>query len=116
MGIETLYIHTVTVARPTRTSDGQGGWALGYEDAGAVVGRLRPATPSEIVSADQQQGKVSHVFYCSPEADIRRGDLLSGVSGQVVEVVTVREPSHMAHHLEIDCLEIQKEAEQESGS
>ncbi len=39
MGIEALYNHEFAIARPTRTADGQGGWALGYADAGTVLGR-----------------------------------------------------------------------------
>lgn len=115
MGIEALYIHVGTISRPTRTSDGQGGWAVGYADAGTVSGRLRPATASEITTALQRQATVTHVWYCSTDDDVRRGDLVT-VGDQTVEVLAVREPSHMAHHLECDCAEIQKEAEQESGS
>ena len=115
MGIETLYIHAMTVTRPAKTADGQGGWAVGYETIGLVNGRLRPASASERISADQQQARITHVWYCAPTEDIRRGDLLSG-EGQTVEVLAVREPSHMGHHLEVDCVEIQKELEQEAGS
>ncbi len=112
--IDALYIHSLTISRPTRTSDDQGGWAVGYSDQGAIAGRLRPTGASEQKVADQQQARVTHVLYCATDEDIRRGDLVSG-AGVTVEVVAVREPSHMGHHLECDCVEIQQESE-ETGS
>ncbi len=115
MGIAALYNATFTVSRPTRTSDGQGGWARGYAEVGTVRGRLRPTSATERSVASQQQAQVSHVLYTSAEADVRRGDLVSG-AGQTVEVIAVREPSHAGHHWEIDCREVQKEAEEEAGS
>ncbi len=115
MGIEALFNHVFALSRPTRTDDGQGGWAVGYADAGSVAGRLRPASASERTAAVQRQATISHVFYCGPNADVRREDLVSG-AGQVVKVEAVREPSHAGHHLEIECLEIQKAGEQEAGS
>ncbi len=115
MGIEALYNATFTVNRPTRTPDGQGGFALGYAEAGTLRGRLRPASSSERTVARQDQAVVSHVFYCAAESDLRRGDLVSG-AGQTVEVIAVREPSHAGHHWECDCREYQKEREEEAGS
>ncbi len=115
MGIEVLYSHEFTISRPTRASDGQGGFLVAYADAGTFRGRLRPASASERTVAQQQQAKVSHVLYCATTVDIRRGDLVTG-AGQTVEVIDIREPSHAAHHLEVDCLEIQKESEEEAGS
>ena len=106
--IDALYIHSLTISRPTRTHDGQGGWAVGYDELGGIAGRLRPAGASEQTVADQQQARVTHVLYCATDEDIQRGDLVSG-AGVTVEVVAVREPSHMGHHLECDCVEIQQE-------
>lgn len=115
MGISVLFNALFSVSRPTRTTDSQGGWAVGYADAGSVRGRLRPAGSSEQRVAGQQQARVTHVLYTAAEADIRRGDLVSG-AGQTVEVLAIREPSHASHHWEIDCQETQKETEQEAGS
>ena len=115
IGIEHLFNALFTVSRPTRASDGQGGWAVSYVEAGTLRGRLRPTSAAERSVAQQEQARVSHVLYCAAEADLRRGDLVSG-AGQTVEVVAIREPSHAGHHWEVDCLEIQKEGEQEAGS
>ena len=111
MIIASLYIHTFVISRPSRTDDGQGGWTIGYADVGSIQGRLRPASATERTVAQQEQARITHVFYCGADEDVHRGDLVSG-AGNVVEVVAVREPSHMGHHLEIDCLEIQKEGEE----
>ena len=112
--IESLYNHTFTVSRPTKTSDGQGGWAISYTEVGTIIGRLRPVSSSAQTVADQQQAKIPHILYCPADSDIRRGDLVSG-AGNTVEVLAIREPSHAGHHWEIDCQEIQKESE-EQGS
>jgi head-tail adaptor len=113
--IETLYSHTFTVSRPTRTADGQGGWAVGYVEIGEIRGRLRPLGSSERTVADQQQARVTHVLYCPADSDIQRGDLVSG-AGQTVEVIAVREPSHAGHHWEVDCMETQTDGGGEAGS
>jgi head-tail adaptor len=114
--IEALYIHTLTVTRPTRTGDGQGGWTVTYETVGTIDGRLRPAGASEKTTADQEQAQVTHVLYCAADEDIQRGDLVMGTGLPVVEIIAVREPSYMGHHLECDCVEIQKEPAPEVGS
>jgi head-tail adaptor len=111
LGIESLYTHTFTISRVVRSRDNQGGWSVGYTVVETAQGRLRPRGSSEQTVADQEQAKVSHVLYCAASVDVRRGDLVSG-AGKVVEVIAVREPSQAGHHLECDCLEIQKEAEE----
>lgn len=108
MGIGALFNAVFAVSRPGRTSDGQGGWAMSYAPVGAVDGRLRPASATEIASAAQRMAQVSHVLYTPAHVDLLRGDLVSG-AGVTVEVVAVRAPSQAGHHLEVDCLERQKE-------
>jgi head-tail adaptor len=115
VSIRSLYIHELRHFRPTRTSDGQGGWAVGYEDRGALTGRLRPASAYERTVAAQQQAYVSHVLYCAADEDVQREDLLT-LGGVVVEVVAVREPSYSGHHLEIDAYQVQKPTVEELGS
>jgi SPP1 family predicted phage head-tail adaptor len=115
MGIELLYNHDFSICRPARTADGQGGWPMSDEAIGTVRGRLRPATAAERTVADQEQARVTHVLYCAATADIQLGDLVLG-AGVTVEVIAVREPSRAGHHLEIDCVEVQKEPDAEVGS
>lgn len=106
-----LFIHTLRHFRPTRTSDGQGGWAVAYQDLGTLTGRLRPASSSEQTVAAQEQARVTHVLYCAADEDVEREDLFS-LAGRIVEVVAVREPSHLGHHLEVDCAEVQKPSQE----
>lgn len=106
----TLLIDRFVASRQTRVSDGQGGWSQVWEDVSEVSGRLRPLTANERTVAQQEQARVTHVLYTLMDAGIERGDLVTG-AGTVVEVIAVREPSHMGHHFEIDCRETQLAAE-----
>ena len=95
------------VSRPVRLSNGQGGWAIAYTPLGTIRGRLRPAGGSERDVADQLERAISHVLYVVAGTDIQREDTVEGDEVTVI-VQGVREPSRADHHLEIDCLEIQK--------
>jgi SPP1 family predicted phage head-tail adaptor len=105
-----LLISTFTVYRRLRITDGQGGWAESWEVVLEVTGRLRPLNAAERVVAQQEQARVTHVLYVEAPADIQRGDRVEG-EDRVLDVIAVREPSHMGHHLEIDCQETQLEAQ-----
>jgi head-tail adaptor len=95
------------VSRPVRLPNGQGGWAIAYTPLGTIRGRLRPAGGSERDVADQLERAISHVLYVVAGTDIQREDTVEG-DEVTVKVQGVREPSRADHHLEIDCLEIQK--------
>jgi len=105
--IDSLFISMFTQSRMSRTADGQGGWAESWSDMGTIDGRMRPATATEQVVAMQRQVGISHVLYCDAEVEVLREDRLTG-EGRTWRVVAVREPSHMGHHLDIDCEELQK--------
>jgi SPP1 family predicted phage head-tail adaptor len=95
--------------------DGHGGWPEGWNELATVPGRLRPTSTQEREVAALEDRTISHVLYVVAGTDIARGDRVIG--GDVtVEVLGVREPSRAAHHLEVDCLERQKEPGEESGS
>lgn len=106
--------HTFSAYRPERTSDGQGGWLQALGEPWEVRGRMRPASGTERTVAAQEQRQISHVLYTESDSGLRRGDVLIG-AGIEVEVQAVREPSLAGHHLEIDCLEVQR-APAEEGS
>ena len=108
MVFASLLNHVFTVTRRTRTSDGQGGFTIGYSSVGTVNGRMRPASSNEKEVAAAMQRNISHVLYVEVDADIERGDRVT-FDGLTVDVLAIREPSLMGHHLEIDCLEVQKE-------
>jgi len=108
MVFASLLNNVFTVTRRTRTSDGQGGFTIGYDSVGTVNGRIRPASSNEKEVASAARRDISHVLYVEADEDIERGDRVT-CGGLTVDVVAVREPSLMGHHLEIDCLEVQKE-------
>jgi len=112
---ESLLNHTFTIYRRGRTSDGQGGWKITYGEIGTAAGRMRPASSAEREVAAAEQRQISHVLYVVDGADIARGDLVIG-GGLTVDVLGVREPSQAGHHLEIDCMETQREVTAEAGS
>jgi len=112
---ESLLNHTFTIWRRERTSDGQGGWAITYALLGSAEGRMRPASSAEREVAAAEQRQISHVLYVVDGTDIARGDLVVG-GGLTVDIQGVREPSQAGHHLEIDCLEMQREVNLEAGS
>jgi SPP1 family predicted phage head-tail adaptor len=111
---QSLLNHDFIVSRRFRTLDHQGGWHITYTSIVTIEGRLRPASSTEIIAAQQEQRRISHVFYCEAGRNIARGDRISA-DGVTVDVMAVREPSRANEHYEIDCLETQQE-ESETGS
>jgi head-tail adaptor len=121
-----LLNRTFQVARRRRTSDGRGGWPIDYVAIGSVEGRMRPASSSEREAGKREEREITHVLYVVAGTDIQRGDLASpgvlnitsdGVTASdvLVEVQARREPSHAGEHYEYDCLERQRES-QDDGS
>ncbi len=104
---QSLLNNDFLVSRPVRISNGQGGWAVAYTPIGTVRGRMRPASGSERDVADQLGRAISHVWYVVAGEDVQRDDLVELDELRVI-VQGVKEPSEADHHLEIDCLEIQK--------
>jgi head-tail adaptor len=110
-----LLNNTFIVDHRLRVPDGQGGWSIVFIPAASIRGRLRPASSTEILAAQQERRRISHVFYCLESEDIVRGDRLSG-DDLTVDVMAIREPSRADEHYEIDCLEEQLEQAQEIES
>jgi SPP1 family predicted phage head-tail adaptor len=108
MSIRSLFNNTFTIERRTRTSDGQGGFTIGYTSLGTTEGRIRPASDREREIAAQEGREITHVLYVDADTDIARGDRVT-TDDLIVEVLGVREPSQAGYHLEVDCLERQVE-------
>lgn len=102
--IETLMNKTISVYTATRTSDGRGGWTLGYSLNRSIVGRISQKSGKEGSQAVSHYGEVTYTVY-TLEA-LKRGDFLL-VDGLELEVLTVRNPSLISHHFESDCKEVQ---------
>lgn len=109
-----LLNNSFALSRIQRTPNGQGGWEVSYAPLGTVQGRLRPASATEVLAAQQASTSISHVLYVVYGADIQRGDRVEG-GGKTVDVQAVREPSTSHEHLEVDCLELQFEVSTEEG-
>lgn len=109
-----LLNHDFTVERRFRSLDGQGGWQFAYQPIGTVTGRIRPASSTEIVAAQQELRTITHVFYCEFGEDVQRGDRLT-YADLTVDVNARRGPSRANKFWEIDCREIQVEVS-EAGS
>lgn len=114
MVFQSMLNHPYTIRRIRRTSDGQGGWSKDFVPVETVQGRLRPASSTEREAAMLEERQITHVLYVFYGTDIARGDLVEG-GGLTVEMQGIREPSQAHEHLEIDCLEIQKEVSAEEG-
>ena len=96
-----------TITRPSRASDGQGGWTISYVEVGAVQGRIRPANATERLVADSEEQQITHVLYTLAGEDIARGDRAT-CGDLTVEILGIREPSLAGKHWQIDCLERQQ--------
>lgn len=101
-----LFNKIFTHQRKIHVDDGQGGTYLDWQNIGTIRGRLRPASASERTVAAQEQAEISHIFYCSADEDIRRGDRLISAD-LTVEIIAIKDPSYMGHHLECEGLVIQ---------
>ena len=116
MGVfDSLLNNTFTISRRVMGDDGQGGHPISYEVIGTAVGRIRPATSAEKAVAQQGQRHITHVLYVRHGVDIARGDMVV-TAGLMMDVQGVREPSLAGEHLEVDCLEVQREAVEELGT
>jgi SPP1 family predicted phage head-tail adaptor len=104
-----LLISNVSLQRPQRTADGQGGWLISYTDLPTVRGRIRPASSIEKEVAMSEERQISHVLYVHATANIQRGDVAT-IGNLVVDVEAIREPSKAGEHYECDCLERQQGA------
>jgi SPP1 family predicted phage head-tail adaptor len=118
--LTSLLNKTFEIWLPQTTSDGQGGHTETWWDAGTIAGRMRPANSNERVVAEQEEQQITHVLYTatletSDGETLGRGALVV-LDDLSVEVLGVRNPSLMAHHYEIDCLERQANVDEEPGS
>lgn len=111
--LESLLNNTFSVEARERTADGMGGWTITYTGIGTIEGRIRPANSNERMVAESEEQQITHVLYTATLTTSTGDTLARGcrvtVGDLTVEVLGVREPSEMAHHWEIDCLERQDE-------
>ena len=92
------------IERKTHKKNDIGGWKEEWTTHALVVGLIRPLSGQERLSADKHTLVATHKFYCSP-IDIKEGDRLIK-DDRVFDVVFVKDPMSMGHHLEVDLLEV----------
>ncbi len=101
-----LYIHGLTLKRKVLLEDGQGGTTEKWGAIKTFRGRIRPASASEKMAADQERAYITHVIYCDPDVGVKRGDRIQ-YGDLVIDVTAIREPSYAGHHLEVEGVAIQ---------
>lgn len=101
-----LMVSEVSVLRPKRVSDGQGGFVLTFDIIDSFKGQLSPSSGTERIWNDKHDFYISHVLYTRVGYKVRREDFVR-VGGSVLRVIAIREPSFKGHHYEIDVEEIQ---------
>ena len=103
-----LHSKKITIQRPARTSDLEGGWVISYATVVNEQGTIRPASENETIIAKQRGADISHVAYFKGSSDVKCGDRLTA-GDLVARVQAVRLPANATHHVEVDCLETQGE-------
>lgn len=83
---------TLTVWRPTETSDGQGGATVTFQSMGSLQAKVDQPSAAEQWQAGQEGARHTHNVYLEPTADVQRNDELRG-DGQTFRVYAVVEPS-----------------------
>lgn len=94
--------------RRVRTPDNVGGFEITYKLMGQVSGRLNPRAGREHYVGEAPVREITHIIYTEADQDIARNDILE-VDIECYEVLGVRNPSRLDHHLEVDCREYQRE-------
>lgn len=99
-----LRTDTATISRPSRASDGQGGWVDTFASAGTVAVYLTPMRqqPTEGIVAERLQGRVGYYAYVPAGTDVRATDRLS-INSISYEVLGVQAPATLQVHVRVDC-------------
>lgn len=96
MGITHLLNRRLTVSRTGYVDDDSGGQAVTTAVVGDVAARVSRPAPAEREVAAREGVRVSHTIYLDADADVARGDILTG-GGQTFEVISVVAPSVRAY-------------------
>lgn len=103
-----LHARLVSVCRPARSPDGEGGFTKTSASIGSWMGVIRPAGSNEQYTAQQRGATVTHVVYFRTNADVDYNDLLV-VDSLSLRVTGVRRPAYANDQIECDCVELQGE-------
>ena len=92
----------LTVRRLTSTTDDGGGQSTVLEDVGEVKGQVSQPSADEQRTAQQEGANLTHVVHMSPDADVRRNDVLVTGDGVELRVWATFKPSQ-PRYLRANC-------------
>jgi SPP1 family predicted phage head-tail adaptor len=102
---------TASVQNSTPTIDDVGAETRAWAEVGTVSCRVRALSGTERAMSGQRGVQVSHRIYCVKPAGFSiTEDHRLVVSGITYEVGYVNDVDRLGRHLEIDCLEMRREA------
>jgi Phage head-tail joining protein len=98
---------TFTLAHPSRTADGQGGFTVAFVNYSTTErGRMSAASDNEVRMGAQLEERITHVFFCRVGAGVVKDDQITDSNGVNYLVLGVKTPS--GHHIEAQCREVQR--------
>lgn len=99
-----LFNHTLTRQTITRTDDSAGGYVESWTDGATFRARICPLTAQERMMQDKTTPFITHRIYCSNMTITEEDRIKWGI--YYFEILGIRNPSEMYHHLEIDVREV----------
>lgn len=103
---------SLTLKTKTETTDSAGSYTITWATVQTISGVLTQARGREsekYIYARDSVGRLvaysTHVFFCEEPSSITAEDQFT-YGTRTFEIVAIREPGNMNHHLEIDLLEI----------
>lgn len=107
-GFEDLLIDDFTVLRETYINDEIGGRSVRYKVVDSDKGRLSTTSGkgTEVDKGGKDVAEVSYTLFCLTNVEVQKNDIIK-IDDKNLRVISVKEPSNMGHHLEVDLEELQ---------
>ena len=99
-----LLNQTPTLQTLTETADGQGGVTTAWSDTGSFRARISSLSAQERMVQDKTTTFATHRVYCDNMSVTTANRIKWG--DYYFQIVGIKNPSEMYHHLEIDVVEI----------
>ncbi len=101
-----LLNQTLTLQSLTVSDDGMGSQIKTWTDLGSFRGRISPITSQESIVQNKETMTTTHRIFCDPMTIDPSNRIRWG--SYYFEIVGIRNPSELYHHLEIDVKELQE--------
>lgn len=98
--MDKYFTQSITIQRPTYSSNEMGERVPTYGSHLTVQGRMRPKSGKEVYMSDRPTAIGTHRLYCLP-ADIKETDRVVH-DGKNYKILFVKDVMEFGHHLEID--------------